>query len=59
MAGAGAEGAAGAGGSEAVSLETHWILGSAEGTDTPFTVKNKQNDLTSLLLKKNKKTMFL
>ncbi len=52
VAGAGAEGAAGAGGSEAVGLETRWMLGSAEGTDTSFTVKNKSNDFTALLLKK-------
>lgn len=44
--GAGAEGAAGTGGSEAVGLETHWMLCSAEGMDTSFTVKNKPNDLT-------------
>lgn len=49
MAGAGAEGAAGTGGSEAVGLETHWMLCSAEGTDTSFTVKNKPNDLTMFL----------
>lgn len=55
MAGAGAEGAAGAGGSETVGLETRWMLGSAEDMDTSFTVKNKSNDFTLLL----KKTMFL
>lgn len=37
---AGAEGGAGAGGSAAVGLETHWMLGPAEGMATSFTAKN-------------------
>lgn len=51
-AGAGAEGAAGAGGSEAVGLETHWMLGSAEAMATSFTAKNKSNYFTTLSLEK-------